>query len=456
MSLMLFSLLSVATTSHQTVASELNAVRSYYLAREGLSRAMAELANNETYASAPVSINIGPGQGSYTVTAVAAPNNVGNSLKAWVVTATGSYGTATRTLRAWVGQQSFSRYMYYSNLEMPNNYWITGNSFSGPTHTNGHFNFYGHPGFSDQTTSSNIDEASTPASSGHPFDSTAMTYDPNMITGQDAVGTRQPVFTNPSQFYHAYNGDYANTSPVALNGATNFTFAGGQSRIDLPSTNQVVSQTANQTFNGDTTFVFNSTGTVTITPSSGGSQTVSLSAPMVFAVSNGNAYIKGTVKGRATVTASGTSPTTSDPYNYVNYERTNLGTGNVFFTGDTYYNDQNQDVLGVVAQNNVVIKPPSTQTNITLTGSIMAIDGILMADQWWTGSYRGSMTLTGGSITVTQSLMGTFNPSTGKIVTGYNEVYNIDPRLASIPPPSFPTTGKVTLKGMVDTGALGN
>ena len=53
----------------------------------------------------------------------------------------------------------------------------------------------------------------------------------------------------------------------------------------------------------------------------------------------------------------------------------------------------------------------------------------------------GTLTVTGGIIQKARGPVGTFNSHTGQMQTGYSKNYAYDPRLATYPPPFYPTTG---------------
>ena len=54
----------------------------------------------------------------------------------------------------------------------------------------------------------------------------------------------------------------------------------------------------------------------------------------------------------------------------------------------------------------------------------------------------GTLKVLGGIIQNARGPVGTFNSSTGEMITGYSKNYTYDPRLASNPPPYYPTTGQ--------------
>jgi hypothetical protein len=75
--------------------------------------------------------------------------------------------------------------------------------------------------------------------------------------------------------------------------------------------------------------------------------------------------------------------------------------------------------------------------------TIMALGTSFTAENYTSGSPRGYLRVIGGIIQDRRGAVGTFNASTGAIVSGYEKDYVYDARLANNPPPAFPTTGRV-------------
>jgi hypothetical protein len=98
--------------------------------------------------------------------------------------------------------------------------------------------------------------------------------------------------------------------------------------------------------------------------------------------------------------------------------------------------------LGVMARN--IIVGSSAPSSLTINGVMMAgssntSDGSLLVSGFnptYNASPKGTLNLLGGIIQKVVGLLG------GSSSTGYAKNYYFDPRMATTPPPYFPTTGK--------------
>lgn len=99
--------------------------------------------------------------------------------------------------------------------------------------------------------------------------------------------------------------------------------------------------------------------------------------------------------------------------------------------------------LGLVARN--VIVSSSAPQNLTMDAVVLAGGKSTADGSFYVSNYSskspGTLTLRGGVIQKKRGPVGTFNPTTGTISTGYSKDYSYDTRMAVNPPPYFPTTG---------------
>ena len=103
---------------------------------------------------------------------------------------------------------------------------------------------------------------------------------------------------------------------------------------------------------------------------------------------------------------------------------------------DTNFN-QKAGILGLLGHHiQVGLNAPS---NIEFDGSIFATT-TFDCPTYATGGLKGSMTSIGGVITRDAGYFAVASNS-GSLVSGYNEQYHYDNRMADHPPPFFPTTG---------------
>lgn len=436
-----FAAISMVTTDARAALQEQFSAEAYYLARAGVTEAIRGLRDNSGWGTSAVAFKYL--RGTVNVTSTGNNGNSNNNVKMWTVCSVATTAEATRTIYAYCLTESFAKYAYFSQVEPAGTYYRTGMSFGGPVHTNGHFSFMGTPAFADKTTSANADEQSSPPTSGYPFDPAAFVYDASRLT--DGNATSQ-IFTSPSSFYHAWKGDYQNNHPVATGASAAFSFAGGQPAVTMPSSLTTVSGAATYSFTGASTVVFNANGTAAVT-SGGTTTTVSTYPTATLYCKKGNVTVSGTVHGSVTLGADGVKGDTAS--------------GNVVVADNLVYADKTRDTLGLVAYNNVHVSPgstwsgkdPSGANGLEIDGSIIAVLGeedVSNPSQ----PYAGTLTIFGGLINYQPGVTGTMD-SSGNVVSGFRQVLQYDSRLQLSPPPNYPITGAIVVKGLVDTGALG-
>ncbi len=360
-------------------------VCAYYVADAGLVDAFTQLragappgaltVNNTSY---PVSPTI---TGSYHVTAT----GDGGPWPAYNIVSTGTCRTATRRLTLKVKMASFSRYGYFSNTEIDpawgGNWYIGGMISTGPTHTNGQFNMYGNPDFEGLVTQVN------PAVhywSGPPADNP--TYKQGLQTGVPAV-----AMPNSAAFLNSVS-------------------AGAQQSQGLYLT-------------GDSAITFLSDGTMNVTNAGKGwtNQNMPIPANYALFVHNGVASVQGVLKGQLTVG--------SDTDIHVD--------GNLVYSTDPRTDPTSTDMLGLVAQNIIKVTDQGP-FNIEVDGYLVALNGQFLVNNFWTFA-KGDMVQFGGlTSNLPGGLTGLFDPGTGQVVFGYNQLQYYDTRMQNQPPPWFP------------------
>ena len=151
----------------------------------------------------------------------------------------------------------------------------------------------------------------------------------------------------------------------------------------------------------------------------------------VIFVDDATVRMKGVLDGKVTVAVSGSGTPG------------NVGTnGRVFLDNDIVYKDDpltnpnSNDYLGIVVQNDIYIKDNEpNRNNINIHASLYCQNGGFGAENYNTGSLRGTINLLGG---VTQY----FRRPVGLIgSTGYIKNYLYDERLLIASPPEYPGTG---------------
>lgn len=297
-------------------------------------------------------------------------------------------GMARRQLTKLTQTLSFSRYSYYTQWEqMANgtNIWFTSaNHLAGPVHTNDQFNIAGSPVFDGEVTSA----AAT-------------------------INYRNPPPTggNNPQFNAGLSlGVAAITMPVSA------------------AKLRTAAASADGTwYVGNTTIVLQNNGTMLVTnPVAGLTNAVtSLPSNGALFVNGGNLTVSGQLNGQVTLG-------TSEDVLLVNH---------VMYANDPEADPNSDDMLGLVAEKNVVIST-AAPNDLHIRGSIMALTTSFTVENWWTGSPRGTLDIFGGIIQDRRGPVGTFNSSSGNLLSGYAKDYRYDTRLLNMTPPFFPTTGQ--------------
>jgi hypothetical protein len=380
--------------------------RAFYLAEAGAEKSIKYLAQLSTPFRGTGTLRDQPyrllndvslyGEGTVTTWLDPLDSNTGNPTRFVAVTVRATLnGTGmTKVLQVKVGQQNFSRYAYFSDLEKDPSgttiWFVTKDVFYGPLHTNDQMHIYGDPTFHE--------EASSAAAS--------IDY---------------------------YNGGPPNDEPQFLGG-----LALNASRIPLPTNTSMILNKANESGGLKLTgspvyikFIVDGSGNRSLSVSINGGAFSTMAYP-----SNGVIYVQGTtqvegkVKGQVTVGCNGDIRIMD----------------NVVYNTDPRVDPTSSDLLGLVSDANVKMANVAANTDVadeTVMAAIMALNTSWTVESYNSGSPRGKLIVYGGIIQKQRGAVGTFNGSTGAIVTGYEKNYSYDPRLMDNPPPAFPTTGQI-------------
>ena len=360
---------------------------------------------------------VGASSGSYKVSIVYSSAPRTN----YIITSTGTYGNETRTLQLKIIGATIAKYAYWTNSEFnpvlnSNVWWITGMITNGLVQTNGTLNIYGNPTFNSRVTES--------GASPNYFNNTSVPN--NIFVGKltnNAPTVSLPPAATLSDFQTA-----GSSAGLVLTGASTIIF---DSNGQVTVTGKVINS------NCATTTTYNNT---TISPPANGVIYVQSTKTIAKCNSNaqdGNATVQGTVSGQLTVAAdqniyiSGNVlynqyplPTTSNPAGYPN----------------------STDMVGLVANNNVTVLEGSAPSQLTIDGVMMAITGSFNVDQYTVnkdpingGSADGAvMNQFGSLINSYRGPIGTFNTTTGNLVSGWSDNQSYDNRLVNSAPPGFP------------------
>ena len=363
-----------------------NSIRAYYTAEAGIAKKFMDLRDgniNSLTENFPIITGV---TGNYSVAVDLIP---GGTFSTYQLTSTGTCKGSTRHILVKVKQISCARFAYLSNDEDmlawggPQPIWfITGDIIRGPLHSNDTLNISGDPVFEGPVSSS----------------STSINYSHG-----------GPPNDNP---------DFKDSLSL---GVPNIQLPTGSDMINSIKTQS--QQTGGLYLTGNTIITLLADGTMSVTNDDKGWYTPhNMPNPVNGAVfvNSGYADISGVLNGQLTV---GTSNSI-----YV--------VDNLRYHDDPRVNPASNDLLGLVAQNNVYVDKYAPY-NMEIDAYIVALNTSFGVENY-DGPLKGTLTLYGGLTQVRRGPVGTFNSHTGQKASGYTKNYNYDPRLQNMAPLYFP------------------
>lgn len=331
------------------------------------------------------------------------------------VVSVGEYGNAKDTVIFWLQPSAFSKFAYYMNIFPGDLFFYTGDTISGPFHTQKQLRVKGSPVFwgkasaklglvevKDNPKTNPIFNGGFEGGIDIPYE-----WDPNV--SKAAAYDNGMVFANPS---------------------------GGKIDVKL---------------------VFNADATVTYKTSTNGGSTwtadstkdlATLAPNGVIFIDKGNVYLQGTVNGKYTVVCDQSSGS---------------GTGNVYLENDIVYhnslsydptthlyNVNGSDMLGIVCSNNIVIKNnAANSSNINIHAAMFSYKGGLTIEDPNHFPAAGSLRIVGSLSEYQSQTTGILSGSS--IIHGYSEKIYFDERFKDDSPPYYPTTGKMEIVSWYET-----
>jgi hypothetical protein len=280
-------------------------------------------------------------------------------------------------------QNSFSLFAWMTDFE-GNVFWITGDTVWGRVHSNGNLHVNGSPVFYEKVT-------------------TAKNMDP-----KPGKGANKAVFKN------GYETGVAKIDfPASLAELVAAAGSGGRAYLG----NIWVDLHAGSSGNND--------GYALVRNASGG--------PVIDSISINGGGFNGVILGTNQVTVKGT----------LDGQMTIASSNDVRIDNDVVYANRNvstsDDVLGLVAESDVIVNDNlANRTNCVIDGSIFTRTGSFFAENYNSGSPRGTLNVLGSIVQKERGAVGTF---AGNILkTGYSKRYRYDTRLSDINfrPPYYP------------------
>ncbi|MCL0068934.1 PilX N-terminal domain-containing pilus assembly protein [Thermodesulfovibrionales bacterium] len=390
---------NIATVETRIAANHEVAEQAFYVAEAGIAHGLNWLRDQsvpptDTEEFYPLNGAQTLGAGEYEIRIDPADNNPNVHLNRYRITSISSVGGATRTIAMEVEVESFSRFAHFTNTEymivggVRRPVWFTSRShLTGPIHTNSYFRISGDPIFDGPVSS--VGDSIVYARGGPPYDN--------------------PDFRQGLQL--------------------------GVAEIEMPGDTADLKERAEAQggllLTGNTAVELLADGTMNVTNArvnQGVTQNMPLPTNGVLYVQEdrrgrGNLFISGILNGQLTVGS----------------DDNIIITGNIRYHTDPRIDPTSQDMLGLVAEDNVIVSRHAGH-DVEINASIMAIDGSFFAEGWW---WRppGTLTVYGGIIQDSRGPVGTTDPRTGQGRSGFANDYHYDLRLMNNAPPFFPTTG---------------
>jgi hypothetical protein len=409
------------------------------------------------------------GEGTYDVTVYPDTSNAQKFLKLYSIIADGRVRGERRTVKLVMQQASFGRYAYFTDREtssIASNtriWWKTGDHVDGPAHSNNannsnfaiNHNGSEDPIFLDMLTAagSTIDYANS-----RPRGETA--FKKIFKDGSRGYRLRVPYIPLPSSSDAQRNAawgatfGFPTTDGVYLRATMNGgIYVRGEAAIQFSLNavgNQVVTITQGTKVTALTLNRFQQTITSSGPMGAGSpSSSASLGTGVIYVTGNITS-LKGIIADN--VVSGGTVQTWSE----FTVATDMVGGKYIKITDNLKYNtrpDKTQDpdadvnlragTLGLVAKDIRISStaPRTLEINaVSLSGCQNLNDGSFYVENYDT-KQTGTLTVVGGIIQKARGPVGTLN-SYGGLKSGYEKDYQYDPRLATHPPPYFPTTGQ--------------
>jgi len=308
-----------------------------------------------------------------------------------VLLGTGAQGMLHDTVEVILDRnttQSFTIFAWMTNSEN-GVYWITGDTVWGRVHSNGKIYVNGSPVYWEKVT-------------------TASTF-----SERPGRGANQGIYKNG--------------------------YETGIAPITLPND---ISMVVNAATSGGRNYIGNIT--VTLYPGTSADNdgyVIVVAGAARDTIQLNDAGFNGTLLGTGRVTVSGTLD-----------GRLTIGSLNdVYIVDNILYENSSipatNDMLGLVADDDVIVADnAANRTNCEIHGSIFARTGSFTAENYSSGSPRGTLRVLGSIVQDDRGAVGTF--SHGEIQTGYLKRYRYDTRLSDndVRPPSYPGFYRKTYK----------
>jgi hypothetical protein len=407
------------------------------------------------------------GAGSFSVTIYPDSGNNINYLKTYRIVSKGTSGAYTKTVEVVWRQGSFGRFAYFTDSEKSSTgttiWWKAGELCDGPAFsnntggTNFQINYSGStaPIFTNylMAAGSSINYSPTTPTTTSAFNDIYSNGAKGYMLSMAPIALPATSSVQQTAAWGASSGYPTTTGVYLRSGSGGGIYICGDSTVQLARTSTGAQQVIVKQGTNTTTITTNISGSSVTTsgPLGTGSSTGMGVIPNGVIYSSGNiTSLSGTVTDN--VVSSGVVTTRSAWTIATDVANSK----DITITGNLLYNtmpDKTQlpnaacnlaaGTLGLVARNiNIASTAPANLTidAVCMAGGSNTTAGSFSAVNYDTRTPVGTLNVLGGIIQKYRGAVGTFNASTGATTTGYTKSYSYDPRMATDPPPYYPTT----------------
>ena len=371
---------NMATSTTDNMLNYYTNSKAHHIAASGVNLIVNQLFLDAAVPDQTYNFNFDGGTISATLTTINAYQNIKQLIS------TGTFDGTSNSIKVVLKPSLFSKYAYFSASEGGNIWWNTGDTVWGPFHTN---------------------------------DNLRVAYQP-VFMGKVSIGGSEIKYT--SNTHAQYLGGFQKNIHITIpsTGVSNVASAAAAGGAQISGHSTVYFE-----FRGDSVrYKYSTNGTYTY-------QLASKFAPNgVIYVNNATLHLQGTVKGQYTIAVSGSSGGQGDVYL----------DDNIVYNTNPVTNPNSTDMLGIVAQSDVIIADnAANNNNIAIQASIYCQSGSFKAENYDTRPAAGFIDLYGGITQNIRGPVGTFGYY--GISTGFNKRYRYDTRLLISYPPSYPGCG---------------
>lgn len=411
--------------------------------------------------------------GTYVVTIYPDSGNATNFLKTYRIVCVGGANGSSKKVEIVVRQSSFGRYAYFTDKETSAVtggaiWWKAGDFVDGPVHSNNasgsnfqiNYNGSNAPIFQDIVTAAgpSINYNPSAPNTEDKFKQIFLNGSKGYLLGVTPIPLPDSSSVQKNAAWGSSSGYPTGTSGVYLKAGSNggiYIQGDAQLTLTVSGGNQVFTVKQGTSPVVTTTITLNkTTGAISTSGTMGsGSPTSATSLGTGVIYCSGNVTsLSGQVADNLVANGKITTASAFTIATDVNAGKDITITNNLTYTtrpdktkGATDPVNLAAGTLGLVADNITVAStaPQNMEIDaVCLAGGQNTSTGSFGVANYDSKTPAGTLKVLGGIIQKQRGAVSTFNGSTGQISTGYDKDYHYDPRLATNPPPFYPTTGQ--------------